>query len=384
MAQRTGWRPLRIAMIGQKGVPATHGGIERHVEEISTRLVALGHDVTVYCRTNYGAEAADGARDLGPVRLRPVRTVSSKHLDAIVHSGLSTMLAVGARPDIVHYHGLGPGLVAPLPRVLSRARIVQTVHGLDNQRAKWGRGAQSVLGLAYRMSGRVPHARVAVSQWLAAHYDQRFGSLTRYLPNGVNEPKHLPPGEISERFGLLPGRYALLVGRLVPEKSADLLIRAFRRVDNDRYKLAIVGGSSYTDEFVAELQRLADGDPRIVLTGYAYGDVLAELYSNAALFVQPSHVEGLPLTLLEAVSYGLPVVASDIPPHREVLVRDGLGRRMFRDGDEEDLVRVLSTALADTMGESEGVFDYRDRVMAHYHWDDVTRELEHLYLDLVS
>jgi glycosyltransferase involved in cell wall biosynthesis len=150
------------------------------------------------------------------------------------------------------------------------------------------------------------------------------------------------------------------------------------------HRLVLVGDSSFTDRFTAGLRDLAARDPRVVLPGYLYGAELEELYSNAAAFALPSLLEGLPLTLLEAASHGLPVVASDIPPHREVLVRDGLGRRMFRDGDEEDLVRVLSTALADTMGESEGVFDYRDRVMAHYHWDDVTRELEHLYLDLLS
>lgn len=377
---RTGWRPLSIAMIGQKGMPATYGGVERHVEELASRLVGYGHRVTVYCRDSYGEVTASTYRG---VRLRRVRTVASKHLDAIVHSTNSTLVAMRERPDIVHYHGLGPGLVAPLPRFLSKAKVVQTVHGLDNQRAKWSRLARAVLDTAYWMSGRVPDARVAVSRALAAHYDARFGRFTTYQPNGVNQPRHLPADQITERFGLTPGRYALLVGRLVPEKAADLLIRAFRRTSND-LQLAVVGGSSYTDDFVVKLEETAAGDPRVVFTGFAYGDLLAELYSHAAMFVQPSRVEGLPLTLLEAASYGLPVVASDISPHVEVLERDAPGRRLFRDGDEDDLLRALTEAHVDPAAERAGAKALRDRVLAEYSWDEAARQLERLYLDLAG
>ncbi|MEJ3745122.1 glycosyltransferase family 4 protein [Actinomycetes bacterium KLBMP 9797] len=379
-ATRTGWRPLRIAMIGQKGMPATYGGVERHVEEVASRLAGYGHHVTVYCRDSYGEVSEPMYRG---VHLRPIRTVASKHLDAIVHSAASTVAAVRARHDVVHYHGLGPGLVAPLPRYLSRAKVVQTVHGLDNQRAKWSRAAKAVLGTAYWLSGRVPDARVAVSRGLAAHYVAEFGRLTRYQPNGVNPPRVLPPDQIVSRFGLTPGRYALLVGRLVPEKAADLLIRAFRRLPGD-HRLAVVGGSSYTDDFVAELEATAAGDPRVVFTDFAYGDLLAELYSHAAVFVQPSRVEGLPLTLLEAASYGLPVVASDIPPHVEVLTSDAPGRRLFRDGDEDELLHALGRALADPAAERAGAQALAERVRDEYSWDVAARELEQLYLDLAG
>ncbi|WP_433527958.1 glycosyltransferase family 4 protein [Micromonospora sp. CA-263727] len=374
------WRPLRIAMIGQKGMPATYGGIERHVEELSSRLAARGHEVTVYCRQSYGAAPLDEYRG---VRLRQVRTVPSKHLDAIVHSTTSTLAALRQRPDVLHYHGLGPGLVAPLPRHLSRAKVVLTVHGLDNQRAKWGWAARTVLDTAYWMSGRVPDERVAVSRGLAAHYDSEFGSSVRYIPNGVADPKHVAARHLAARFGLTAGNYLLLVGRLVPEKAADLLIRAFRRVPTEM-RLAVVGGSSFTDGFVARLREIAQGDPRIVFTGFAYGDLLAELYSHAAGFVQPSRLEGLPLTLLEAASYGLPVVASDISPHVEVLERDGPGRRLFRDGSAEDLARVLSEVLADLPAQRAGARALRDRVRGEYTWDAAAGELERLYLDVVG
>ncbi|MFV2095331.1 glycosyltransferase family 4 protein [Micromonospora sp. LOL_014] len=372
-------RRLRIAMIGQKGMPATYGGIERHVEELASRLAARGHDVTVYCRPSYGSVPMDRYRG---VRLRQVRTVASKHLDAIVHSTTSTLAAMRDRPDIVHYHGLGPGLVAPLPRYLARSKVVLTVHGLDQQRAKWSRLAQTVLGTAHWLSGYVPDARVAVSRGLANHYQTRFGSSASYIPNGVGIPRQVPARQIGPRFGLTPGRYLLMVGRLVPEKSADLLVRAFRQVDTD-LRLAIVGGSSFSDDFVARVRAEAVDDPRVVFTGFAYGDLLAELYSHAAAFVQPSRLEGLPLTLLEAASYGLPVVASDITPHVEVLAADGPGHRIFRDGDADDLVRALRQLAADPDAERIGAKALRDRVGVEYTWDAATAELEALYLNLL-
>ncbi|MFY1698806.1 MULTISPECIES: glycosyltransferase family 4 protein [unclassified Solwaraspora] len=376
----TGYRPLRIAMIGQKGMPATYGGIERHVEELASRLAGRGHDVTVYCRPSYGSVPMDRYRG---VRLRQVRTVASKHLDAIVHSTTSTLAAMRERPDIVHYHGLGPGLVAPLPRYLARSKVVLTVHGLDQQRAKWSRLAQTVLGTAHWLSGYVPDARVAVSRGLASHYQTRFGSLANYIPNGVSTPRQVPARHIGSRFGLTPGRYLLMVGRLVPEKSADLLVRAFRQVDTD-IRLAIVGGSSFSDDFVARVRAEAVDDPRIVFTGFAYGDLLAELYSHAAGFVQPSRLEGLPLTLLEAASYGLPVIASDITPHVEVLTTDGPGHRIFRDGDTDDLVRALRQLVTDPAGERVGAQALRDRVTSEYTWDAAATELETLYHELLQ
>nr|MDT0658474.1 glycosyltransferase family 4 protein [Micromonospora sp. DSM 115978] len=372
-------RSLRIAMIGQKGMPATYGGIERHVEELASRLAGRGHEVTVYCRESYGSVPLDRYRG---VKLRQVRTVASKHLDAIVHSSTSTLAALRDRPDIVHYHGLGPGLVAPLPRYLARSKVVLTVHGLDHQRAKWGRAAKAVLETAHLFSGHVPDAQVAVSRALAVHYQDRFGAPARYIPNGVATPRKLPARQIRSRFGLAPGGYLLMVGRLVPEKSADLMVRAFRQIPT-ALRLVIVGGSSFSDDFVARVRAEAAGDPRVVLTGFAYGDLLAELYSNAAGFVQPSRLEGLPLTLLEAASYGLPVAASDISPHVEVLGEDAPGRRLFRDGDADDLVRAVTQLVAEPATERAGAEALRARVADEYTWDAATAELERLYLELL-
>lgn len=373
-------RGLRIAMVGLKGLPATYGGIERHVEEIGARLAARGHHVTAYCRTSYATAELAAYRGM---TLRRLPTISRKHLDALVHSALATAAAMADRPDIVHYHALGPGLVAPLPRYLSSARVVLTVHGLDNERAKWSRPARAVLGTAHWLSGHVPDATIVVSRSLEEHYQHRFPRPAVMISNGVTARAPLPPTEITSRFGLVPGRYALYVGRLVPEKAADVLVRAWRAVPGD-FRLVIAGDSCHTDSYTAELRRLAAADPRVVMTGYVYGDLLAELYSNAAVFTLPSLLEGLPLTLLEAASYARPIVASDIAPHREVIGLDGPGHRLVPPGDCSALTAALVGSLTETDRQRQGAAALRRRVLSTYSWDDAALLTEALYRSLAA
>ena len=371
----TGARPLRIAMIGQRGVPATFGGVERHVEELGTRLAARGHEVIVYARTNYVEHPVDAWRGM---TVRNLTTVDSKHLDAIVHSAKATVAAIRARADVVHYHAVGPGLVSPLPRFASRAGVVQTIHGRDSERAKWGAAARTVLRTAEWMSARIPDETVVVSRDLAEHYRQAYGRETTWIPNGVDDPTPRAPREIAERWGLTTGSYVLFVGRLVPEKAPDLLIRAFRGLPGD-LRLVVAGGSSFTDDYVAELERAAGDDPRVVLAGYVFGETLDELYANAAAFVLPSFLEGMPLTLLEAAGHGTPIVASDIPPHLEVLGADGPGHRLFPAGDEGALAAAMRRAIAETRPERDGAAALRERVLATYRWDAVTDMTEAVY-----
>jgi glycosyltransferase involved in cell wall biosynthesis len=203
---------IKVAMIGQRGLPATFGGIEHHVEQLGSRLAALGHDVTVYCRPNYSPRAIT---EYAGMRLRHPPSAGTKHLDAITHSAASTLLAMASSFDIVHYHGLGPGLLAPLPRWLTGAKVVQTVHGMDNRRAKWGAGARTILNAAAWTSARVPHRTIVVSQALAAHY-RSLGRETIYIPNGVSAKAARPANEITRRWNLNKNDYVLFVGRLVP------------------------------------------------------------------------------------------------------------------------------------------------------------------------
>lgn len=366
---------LRIAMIGQKGLPATWGGIEHHVEQLGTRLAARGHDVIVYCRPSYTQTRSQ--RTYRGVRLVDVRTVGTKHLDAISHSAACTVHALGQRVDIVHYHAVGPGLAAPLPRYLGRAGVVLTVHGLDGGRAKWGRGASTVLRTAEWMSARVPNATVVVSRDLQEHYAARYGQQTTWIANGVDRPG---PADLDclRRYGLEPGRYVLFVGRFVPEKDPQLLVRAFAGVPGD-LRLVLAGGSSFSGDYAATVAEAARTDPRVMLPGYVYGEDKAALYAGAAAFVLPSQLEGLPLTLLEAISHGTPVVASSIPPHVEVLGTDGPGRRLVAPGDLAGLREALCEVLDDVEGERAGAALLRDGVLDRYRWDDATDQLEEVY-----
>jgi glycosyltransferase involved in cell wall biosynthesis len=371
-------KPASIAFIGQRGVPATIGGIEHHVEEIGARLVDRGHEVTVYTRANYTADRLTEHRGM---RVRYIATAPTKHLEALVHSGLSTgvaMLPGADRADILHYHAIGPSVFTPLPRALTRRGVVLTIHGLDYDRDKWGLGARTALKSAGWISAHVPHATITVSKNLADFYLDRYGRVANYIPNGVAPPVRREPHLITERFGLQGGDYALFLGRLVPEKAPDLLLRAFRNVETTA-RLVIAGGSSFTDEYVHELEVLAARDPRVLLVGAVHGELLQELYTNAALFVLPSRLEGLALTLLEAASYRLPIVASDIAPNREVIGSDGPGGRMFASGDEQGLAAALGATLRDLEAARAGAKVLGDRVVREYDWDEATTATEAVY-----
>jgi glycosyltransferase involved in cell wall biosynthesis len=376
-------KPASVAFIGQRGVPATIGGIEHHVEEIGARLVERGHDVTVYTRANYTADRISEHRGM---RVRYIPTAPTKHLEALVHSGLSTgvaMLPGARRADILHYHAIGPSVFTPLPRALTRRGVVLTIHGLDYDRDKWGLGARTALKSAGWISAHVPHATITVSKNLAEFYLERYGRVAHHIPNGVAAPLPRAAKLITERFGLQGGDYALFLGRLVPEKAPDLLVRAFRNVETSA-RLVIAGGSSFTDQYVHELEVLAARDPRVLLVGSVHGELLQELYTNAALFVLPSRLEGLALTLLEAGSYRLPLVASDIPPNREVIGSDGPGGRMFASGDERGLTAALSATLGDLQAARVGAEALGDRIVREYDWDAATEATEDVYEQVLT
>ena len=332
----------------------------------------------MFCRSSYGSSAHQSYRGM---TLLEAPTIATKHLDAIVHSAASTWGALSRRADVVHYHALGPGLMTPVPRYLSRAAVVMTVHGLDHQRDKWGAPARAVLGAAHWMSGRVPNGTVVVSRDLAAHYGEHFRKAVACIPNGVTTPALTDASDFVRSIGLVPGEYALFVGRLVPEKRPDLLIRAVLASDCIR-QVAIVGDSSFSDEYSRRLRDLAGDDPRIVFPGFVGGAHLEEVFQRAGVFVQPSDLEGLPLTLLEAIANGAPVLASDIAPHLEVIGSGSPAHRVFARGDVDSLRTALEPMLAGApVGSGD---DLRVRVLEDYSWDSATDQLEDLYLRAVD
>ncbi len=361
---------MRIAMIGCRGVPATYGGIERHVEEIGARLVERGHEVTVFSRRNYlGDDAAGEYRGMHQMVLP---TVGGKHTEALLHSAMSAAYAVRDRFDVYHFHAVGPGLFASVPRILRRSPVVVTVHGLDFERGKWKPAAAWCIRRAEHVAVRSAHGLVVVAPDLVDHYRERFGLDATFIRNGVTPSR--PSAHVTRE------RTVLFVGRLTPEKGPDVLIEAFRRIEDPDLRLVIVGGSSYTGDFVDHLRRLAETDPRIDMRGYVYGQDLVDLYASARLFVQPSSLEGMPLTLLEAAAAGTPLLASDIAVHQRMLEPLGPGRSLFRTGSADELEAAMRKCLAaDDDDQLASARQFGDQMLQRYSWDDVTDQLEDHY-----
>lgn len=358
-------------MIGQKGLPAAHGGVERHVEQLGEKLASLGHEVVVYTRPSYSDPAL---RSYKGMHLKSIPSIPTKHLDALTHSFLCSLDSRRQPFDIVHYHAIGPCLTAPLARKRGH-RLVATVHGQDWRRAKWNAFATLALRAAEEMALRVPDATISVSKSLAEFYRSRGVRNVHYIPNGVSVPEEDDP-EFVAALGVEPGEYAVYVGRLVPEKGAHYLIEAWKRL-RTRRKLVVVGDSSFTDAYVGSLRRAGDN---VIFTGYLYGVRLAAVFRNAGLFVLPSDLEGLPIVLLESLAFGTPVLASDIPPNREVLGEQG---DYFRAGDTDDLATRLQEMLPRMAELKSRASSLRNRVIAEYDWCRVAADTEQLYLSLL-
>jgi glycosyltransferase involved in cell wall biosynthesis len=367
-------------MIGQRGVPASYGGIETAVEELGAELARRGLEVTVYCRRGYGDESLDTHRGM---RLVHLPSVERKGIGAFVHAGLSTVHALREPPGVMHFHGIGPGLFSVLGRARGAATVV-TVHGMDNQRRKWGGGGRGVLGLGAWVAGHVPDVTLTVSRGLADIYGQRWGRDAVCVPNGVWAPAEVTGADEIEAMGLRPGGYLLYVGRIVPEKSADVLVRAFRRLAGD-LQLVVVGRSGDCDEYFHRVQELAAHDERVQVAGYVSTERREQLYAHARAVVFPSLLEGHPIALLEAASFGAPLIASRISAHIEMLGGDDTpGRRLFAPGDEDDLLAAIERSLAGGAAETEAAARFGTEVLARYSWADAAGKTEAAYRDALA
>jgi glycosyltransferase involved in cell wall biosynthesis len=353
-------RPLRIAMIGTRGVPARYSGVETVVEALGAALVERGHEVTVYCRRDGTARPAEHRG----MRLRYVPTVRGRGVAAFVHAFVATLDAIPRRYDVIHYHAVGPGLQAVLARVATRAGVLTTVHGRDDRRAKWGRGTRLVLRAGVWVSARVPHRTVVVSQELADEYLEEYDRETHVVSNAVVPPQRVGAGATLASLGLEPRRYAVSVGRLVPEKGVHVLAEAYAAAETD-IPLVIVGEPSGTEEYVAGIRARHEGD-RVRFVGAHYAEAFQELMSSARLFITAAELEGLPTSLIEAGLYELPIVATDIGPHAEVLAGGPSESWTCPVGDVPALTAAIEAALAG--GELNGAARpaLRDRLLARH------------------
>lgn len=373
---------LRIAMIGHKRIPSREGGVEVVVDELSVRMAQMGHHVEAYNRFGHHVSGKKYDQEYGwkgrkfykGVRIYIVPTFRRSSLNAIVYTFFATIMALFHHYDVIHYHAEGPCAMLWLPHFLKR-KVVVTIHGLDWQRAKWGNFASFVIKFGERMAAKYADDVIVLSDNVKQYFADVYHREVTYIPNGINRPKPQGQTVIEEKYGLKKDGYFLFLARIVPEKGLHYLIEAFSGLETDK-KLVIAGGSSQAMDYMERIHRMAAEDERILMTDFVQGQVLEELYANAYAFVLPSDVEGMALTLLEAMSYGDCCLVSDIRENTEVVEDMAL---TFKKGDVRDLRRQLVWMLAHPeevrrMGEAS--VDY---ICGKYDWDDVTRRTIAVY-----
>lgn len=373
---------LRIAMIGHKRIPSREGGVEIVVEELSVRMAQKGHRVEAYNRYGHhvsGKKYDDeygwkGRKYYKGVRVRIIPTFQSSSLNAIVYSFLATLRALFTKYDVLHYHAEGPCAMLWIPKMFGK-RVVVTIHGLDWQRAKWGNFASRVIKFGEKMAARHADEVIVLSRNVQQYFKEKYGREVTYIPNGINRPERRKADLIREKYGLEKDGYFLFLARIVPEKGLHYLIEAYQKLDTDK-KLVIAGGNSQAVEYMEQIHEMAAKDDRILMTDFVQGQTLEELYSNAYAFVLPSDVEGMALSLLEAMSYGNCCLVSDICENTEVVEDQALH---FRKGDVKDLQEKLQYLLEhpDTVERlRSGSADF---ICGKYNWDEVVDETLRLY-----
>ena len=373
----------RVAMIGHKFIPSRDGGVEVVVSNLAPHLAEIGYDVTYYNRTNkqFKKLRKNGQlmREYRGVHLVWTPTLDRRGLAAMTSSVIATVMASFRRFDLVHFHTEGPCVFCWLPRLLGK-KVVVTIHGLDHMRQKWGIFASAYIMQGERAAVRHANSIIVLSKGVQTYFLEKYGRKTVLIPNGIDPAEIRPAFEITKQFGLTSREYILFLGRLVPEKGIHYLIRAYQMLRTDK-KLVIVGGTSDTDDYVRQLYTMAGDTSSIIFTGFQEGIIMEELYSNAYLYVLPSDLEGMPLTLLEAMNFGCCCVTSDIGECSDVL--NGCGFT-FPHGNVEALRETLQD-LCDHPQKAEAHRDKARRVVStKYTWQEITLQTDELYRKLLD
>lgn len=369
---------LKIAMLGQKRIPSREGGVEIVVEELSTRMVKLGHDVTCYNRRGHhvSGEQYDSKQlnEYKGVKLKTVITIEKKGLAAMSSSFFAAFKAAFGRYDVVHFHAEGPCAMLWLPKLFGK-RCIATIHGLDHQRAKWGKLASMYIMLGEKCAAKFADEIIVLSENVQDYFMKNYGRKTRFIPNGTSKAEVLPVQIIESEFDLVKDNYILYLGRIVPEKGIGYLIDAFKNIKTNK-KLVIAGGSSDTESYMNMLKEKAKGDDRIIFTGFVQGRMLGELYSNAYIYTLPSDLEGMPLSLLEAMSYGNCCLVSDIAECADVIENFGV---KFEKGNIGDLTKKLQLLCDDPQTVEKFKSLSADFICRKYNWDDIVEKTLNLY-----
>ncbi|EOS74281.1 hypothetical protein C819_03034 [Lachnospiraceae bacterium 10-1] len=368
----------KIAMIGQKRSPSREGGVEVVVTQLSVRMAKRGYHLDLYNRWGYHVSGRSFTDESGitypEIRTLKIPTFRNGKLNAIVYTILGTIRALFGGYDVIHYHAEGPCIMLWLPKLFG-IRVIATIHGLDWQRAKWGNFASKVLKTGEKVAAKYADEIIVLSQNVQEYFKTTYGRNTHYIPNGIENPVLREAKQIKDKWGLEKDSYILFLARIVPEKGLHYLIDAYEQLHTDK-KLVIAGGSSNAMEYMEKIRRKASENENILMTDFVQGEILAELLSNAYLFVLPSDIEGMSISLLEAMSYGNCCLVSDINENIEVVEDMALS---FRKGDVQDLKEKLSGLLEDKAKVEAFKQNASGFITNKYNWDNVIDETLKLY-----
>lgn len=365
-------------MIGHKRVPSREGGVEVVVEELSTRLVKLGHQVDIYNRKGRNVQDKNADKDKQKLkeykgtRIITIPTINKKGADALIYSFFATIRALFGKYDVLHYHAEGSCAMLWIPHLFKK-RIVVTIHGLDWQRSKWGGFATKYIKFGEKCAAKYADEIIVLSKGIQKYFKETYNRDTNFIPNGVNKPELKEANIIKEKYGLEKDSYILFLARIVPEKGLHYLIDAFKQIDTDK-KLVIAGGASHTNDYLDNIRNVVAEDDRIIMTGFVQGDEHMELFSNCCIYCLPSDVEGMPISLLEAMSYGCNCLVSNIEENTQVC---GEFADTFEKSNVSNLKEKLEKFLSKKLEKDNmGISDY---ILREYNWDDVIDKTEKLY-----
>ena len=372
---------MKIAMIGHKRIPSREGGIEVVVEELSTRMIKLGHNVTVYNRKGKNVQDKNASdenqklKEYKGVKIVTIPTINKKGIDAFLYSLFASIKVLFGKYDILHYHAEGSCAMLWLPHLFHK-KIIVTIHGLDWNRSKWGGFATKYIKHGEKCAVKYADKIIVLSKGVQDYFKETYNRDTIFIPNGVEESKIKEPKIIKEKYNLEKDNYILFLARIVPEKGLDDLIDAYNKIKTDK-KLVIAGGASHTNDYLRHIEQKVKKNKNIIMTGFVQGDELEELFSNTFLYCLPSHIEGMPISLLEAMSYGRNVLVSDIEENTQVIGKYGTS---FKKGNIDDLAKKLQDSLNEkNRKNSEDIENY---ILKKYNWNVIINKTIDIYKNL--
>jgi len=366
---------MNVGMIGQKGIPVQSGGVEKHVEILSRLLVEDGYELTVYNRSGY---ADKSLKEYKGIKLVTIPTLNIKGIEAVIYSFLASFKAAFSQHEVVHYHALGPSTMLWIPK-LRKKKIVVTIHGLDWQRKKWGKFARKFLQLGERICVKYADEIVVVGKHLVEYFRNEYNREVTYIPNGI-EDMSVTSDEVLKTFDIEDKGYLLFLARIVPEKGCHYLLDAYSQIRNPKMKLVIAGGSSQTDKYYDELINEYNSNKNIIFTGEVRGNEVNELYTHAKSYILPSDIEGLPISLLEALSCGILCVVSNIEENMNVIEADGKYGYSFEAANIGDLKVKLEKVMSGQV--ALDLVSVKKEILDKYNWNKVESDLVKIYKSL--